>query len=423
MEKLVLLKHKSILNLSKYLKNKKKKKKTSKILKCLLIIFFMLFAFKLYLYPKFIKIIKTIKMKEKQRRLLTKINEYILICRNGRLINDIQISTKIPKVTVVLTLYNSEKTITTSVRSIQNQNFSDFEIIIIDDYSIDNGFIIIKSLQKEDQRIKIIKNKKNRGPLYSRSIGALNAKGKYIFPLDSDDLFANDNLFNICYNEVEKFNIDILEFSGIYCIYNSLLIIKKFPKIPLYFRYKKHNLVIRSPNLSHFIYKKSKKNRFKLIDGYLCGKIIKSKIYKTALNLLGEKIYTQNICYGEDRIVNFFLFKVADSFKFIKVFGLVYNLNRHSITRSHKKIKNCHDEIINIMSIYNYTKNSQEVEIAVYEIIHRWNRILYPGIKNKNNKISLMNLINQMLNCKYINEKDKLILKNYYKKISQYINK
>lgn len=183
-------------------------------------------------------------------------------------------------------------------------------------------------------------------------------------------------------------------------------------------RFKKNNTIIRQPKLKHFIYKKEKYRRFKLIDGFLWGKSIKTIIYKKALNILGATIYTQNLCYGDDRLVIFFLFKVAFSFKFVNIYGIIYNIiGRHSITRSHKKIKNCHDEIINIMTIFNYTKNNKEVEIAVYEIIHRWKKILYPGIKDKNNRNVLLNLIIQMLNCKYINKNDKIILTKYYKQI------
>ena len=56
---------------------------------------------------------------------------------------------------------------------------TDIEILIIDDNSKDNSVDIIKQLQDEDQRIRLIKNNENRGTLYTRSIGALNAKGKY----------------------------------------------------------------------------------------------------------------------------------------------------------------------------------------------------------------------------------------------------
>ena len=58
----------------------------------------------------------------------------------------------------------------------------------------------------------IIKNNENRGTLYTRSIGALNAKGKYIMSIDNDDFFMPD-IFNICHEEAENNNINIIEFS------------------------------------------------------------------------------------------------------------------------------------------------------------------------------------------------------------------
>ena len=54
----------------------------------------------------------------------------------------------------------------------------EIEILIVDDFSTDNTIEVVKELQEEDCRIKFIKNKENRGTLYTRSIGALNAKGK-----------------------------------------------------------------------------------------------------------------------------------------------------------------------------------------------------------------------------------------------------
>ena len=56
---------------------------------------------------------------------------------------------------------------------------SKIEILLINDYSIDNTSRIIKKAQKYDHRIKIINNNKNMGALYSRSIAALMSKGEY----------------------------------------------------------------------------------------------------------------------------------------------------------------------------------------------------------------------------------------------------
>ena len=100
-----------------------------------------------------------------------------------------------PKIIVVIPCYNSEKYIKHTIRSVQNQNMKNFEIIVINDNSKDNSLNIIESLQKEDKRIKILNNNKNMGTLYSRSIGALNSKGEYIFPLDNDDMFSSEDIF------------------------------------------------------------------------------------------------------------------------------------------------------------------------------------------------------------------------------------
>ena len=58
------------------------------------------------------------------------------------------------------------------------------------------------------------------GTLYSRSIGALSAKGEYIFPLDYEDLFLDYDVFETIYNIAEQNNFDIVEFKAIFCIYS-----------------------------------------------------------------------------------------------------------------------------------------------------------------------------------------------------------
>ena len=52
------------------------------------------------------------------------------------------------------------------------------------------------------------------GTLYSRSVGALNAKGEFIFPLDNDDLFFNEDLFESIYNIAKNQKFDIVEFKA-----------------------------------------------------------------------------------------------------------------------------------------------------------------------------------------------------------------
>ena len=65
---------------------------------------------------------------------------------------------------------------------------------------------------KEDPRIRLIKNEKNRRILYSKSIAALNANGEYITQIDQDDILIRDDVFDILYNEAAKNDLDLVQF-------------------------------------------------------------------------------------------------------------------------------------------------------------------------------------------------------------------
>ena len=186
--------------------------------------FILIILFMLYPFFKNLIILNNKKLLNNGiNTILNNINKNIILYQKGILINDNFKSISNPLITVIISVYNSEKTIKAAIRSVQNQNFRDIEILLIDDCSKDNSLSIIKKLQLEDLRIRIIKNKKNRGPLFSKSIAALNSRGKYAILLDSDDLFVNENLFDICYKEAKNNNIDIIEFSG-FESYNKLAI-------------------------------------------------------------------------------------------------------------------------------------------------------------------------------------------------------
>ena len=191
------IEHFKIINKLFIIKNKIRRKalilKYKKYLLFLLIIsFILIILFIIYNIFKKSIIFKNKKFINKNINLiLNNINKNIILCQKGILTNDILKSYSNPLITVIIPIYNSEKTIKSAIRSVQNQNFRDLEILLIDDFSKDNSLSIIKELKNEDSRIKIIKNKVNRGPLFSKSLAVLNSRGKYTILLDSDDLFVN----------------------------------------------------------------------------------------------------------------------------------------------------------------------------------------------------------------------------------------
>ena len=144
-------------------------------------------------------------------------NKYIKICRKGLLIDkNIYYFSSHPKITVIMPIYNGGQYLYYSLRSIQNQQMKDIEIIIIDDCSMDDSLEIIEKYMKEDPRIRLIKNEKNRKILYSKSMAVLNAKGKYILVLDQDDMFISDDAFETLYNIAENKKLDLLQHIKLY---------------------------------------------------------------------------------------------------------------------------------------------------------------------------------------------------------------
>lgn len=90
--------------------------------------------------------------------------------------------------------FNSEKTIEKSVCSIINQDYNEWELIIIDDFSKDNSIKIIKKLANNDSRIKLLLNKKNLGVSATRNIGIEYSSGDVIAFCDSDDIWLPKKL-------------------------------------------------------------------------------------------------------------------------------------------------------------------------------------------------------------------------------------
>lgn len=99
-----------------------------------------------------------------------------------------------PLVSIVTPVYNAERFLAETIKSIQNQTYKNWELLLVDDCSKDNSPSIIKEFQKDDNRIKYIKLDKNSGASVSRNTGIKNASGRFIAFVDSDDLWIPEKL-------------------------------------------------------------------------------------------------------------------------------------------------------------------------------------------------------------------------------------
>ena len=97
-------------------------------------------------------------------------------------------------VSVIMPVFNSSKTLAQSIDSILVQSYSNFEILIVDDFSVDDSWRIISDYMKMDSRVIGIKLSKNVGAAQSRNIGIDKATGRFIAFLDADDYWLPNKL-------------------------------------------------------------------------------------------------------------------------------------------------------------------------------------------------------------------------------------
>lgn len=110
-------------------------------------------------------------------------------------------------ISIVIPVYNGEKTIRRCVESVQNQTYSNLEIIVVNDGSTDKTLEILGEISASDNRVKII-TIPNGGVSHARNTGIDNATGKYITFADSDDT-VKQNMYEQLMNLIKKYNVRI----------------------------------------------------------------------------------------------------------------------------------------------------------------------------------------------------------------------
>ena len=310
-----------------------------------------------------------------------------------------------PKISIIIPVFNCENSINFSINSIRNQKFEDIEILLVNDFSKDNSKYIIENLQKKDPRIKIINNNKNMGTLYSRNIGVIHSKGKYIFALDNDDMYLNRNIFSKMYKTAEKYNYDIIGFNSIYS-YNYNSKINNMFIDP--FITDKTDKIIYQPNLKFLSITNN--------DVHIWGKCIKTEIYKKAISLLGPKRGKTYLCNAEDDVMIYMLFGLAKNFRYIPVFGIFHLISSITASKTLPKDHLIFSKIFFLDLIFDFTNDSifeKAYVVTVAKIIKEYSIINNLPLNEKNEKY-LNSVLKKIFDCPYITKKDKELLKKIY---------
>ena len=97
-------------------------------------------------------------------------------------------------VSIIMPAYNCGQFISKTIDSVISQNYSAWEMIVVDDCSSDNTEAVVKEYIKSDSRIKYFRGDQNKGAAYCRNKAIRIAQGEFIAFLDSDDLWSSDKL-------------------------------------------------------------------------------------------------------------------------------------------------------------------------------------------------------------------------------------
>ena len=227
-----------------------------------------------------------------------------------------------PKVSVVIPVYNEAKYLKNVITSIQYQSLKEIEILIIDDKSTDKSVKKVLKFQKEDPRIRLIQNKKNRGILYNRMYGGLQARGEYVTFIDADDLYANPQILELSYEACKKNKLDLLEFDYFGGRYDQKK--KEFLDIFLFSNQDKniYDKVYYQPDIKEsFFFSNTKQD---IIAGIVYNKLYSHKEIERMAEYIGDEFWQQHFIYMEDFIMCFALARTARSMMLLG-YGGVYH--------------------------------------------------------------------------------------------------
>lgn len=212
-------------------------------------------------------------------------------------------------ISIIVPVYNAGEYIEKCIRSIINQTYSDWELIIVDDESTDNSIEICSGLSQEDNRISII-TQKNGGPSKARNYGLEVAKGEYIAFIDADDY--------VCENYLE-YLLDLLQENR--CEMSSCGWIV---------RDNDNNVKSVSPSFATQV--------FNITDNYNKENVIPFTVwhtlYSTAVLRDNDIHFDESVYYLEDLLFNYTYLKCTD--RFVNSSEPLYNWvdSPSSLTRS-----------------------------------------------------------------------------------------
>lgn len=184
-----------------------------------------------------------------------------------------------------------------------------------------------------DPRIKLYQNEENKGALYTKTKGVLNAKGKYVMTLDEDDIYGQRDAFSTLYSEAEENNLDMLGFA-LYSINISNI---QFSKRNAH-RYIKTD-VIYQPSVAKRMYI-CNSNNCKRVGGYISILFFRTELFINIIKQIDEKFMNVKMNVHDDLLMLFLLTRNAHNLRQIKRIFYIRVNRPHNTKIQFQKIEN-----------------------------------------------------------------------------------
>ena len=281
---------------------------------------------------------------------------------------------------IIIPVYNSEKTICKCVNSILEQDLKEKEIILIDDGSKDTSLEILLEYKKKYDFIKVI-SQENAGQGVARNKGIKLAKGNYITFVDSDDYLSGTDSYSKFIKKCYTKDLDILIFNYVLVKGNINEEVVKF----------KENIVFSKEDvISKFLITNE-------VEGYSCNKIFKSKFFKEdGIRYIEGKKY-EDIPLVLDAII------LSNKIEFDNSKTYNYVINDLSTTKN-ININTLNDEVDSIELIIDKVKKLNSLNMNLNLKVYIKNRVkLYSIYRLKNllkRKINLSEFL--CINKRYV---------------------
>ncbi|WP_295161174.1 glycosyltransferase family 2 protein [uncultured Brachyspira sp.] len=299
---------------------------------------------------------------------------------------------------IIVPVYNTEKSLKRCINSVINQTFSDFEIIIVDDCSNGNCKEITYSYQ--DNRIIYIKHEENKGTLSARKTGSINAKGKYITYLDSDDELDLQALEKV-YSEAKYKNYDVIQFAvkAVSSNPNKKERLKEEKNISWYLSTKRSNIIDNDYLLNEVMDEKISHN--------VCAKFFKSFIVNKAVSYIPDT----HIIFAEDMLQCLIFFYFVKSYKAIYDELYIYycdisysNKNTDSLTKDRFN-KMCIDCEKSLYEFYNFLVKMNDEILYKYDYMKlAYNQYKFLSYKINSDNEEYIYILNKYFNEDFLKE-------------------